>query len=496
MRCNMTFISLESFKNSGLAALRISSEPWQEPSSQDFEAAIADISSQLDQASHNGKAQKEILILPNIVLPILSETCEKEAPKDNQEDTVSVSTQVHFMPDRLMTIQPSVEIPTRIMLFIEPELTVDVEALEDRNDFKTSDVVLSIPVTLPESPHRAIHQKESILRDNEVEALIKTSEPLSSKYLSTDLSLIPSKSLNLAHPRNVQFGEALRLEQNNVAFKMGVDSLNEQVSSVASPAEEIKHRMNVAPHDGILHTVEWRVKISSLPLTQLKATEAKDNKCGTSDPTAVDTESNKISLVHIPEQQGVVKESVEKIDELEPEMWVKAETSITAIELPVSDTAVQVQEGKSGNVLETDAKQHIARTVIAVKDTLLPKELKTLSISLNPEALGQVNVELVSDEAGKIHVNLAVLKAETFETLQQDFSQLKTILNEIGIEDGNVSLQLASGGEDHRHQKEEYVAWEDRESMLVRQPILATIPVEKTQTYPERKSLKRLDIRA
>lgn len=276
MLCNMTFISLESFKNSGLAALRIPSEPWQEASSHDFEAAIADISSQLDQASHKGKVQKEIVILPNIVLPILSETCEEDSQKDNQEDTVSVITQVHFMPDRLMTIKPSVEIPTRIILVREPELTVDVEAMGDRNDLKTSDVVLSIPVTLSEAPQSETHQETILSKGNEVGDLLKTSESKSSPELPIDLSLKPTVRLNTAHAGNIQ------LEQNDVGLKVRLD--------VLTRAEEMKTRMNVVTHDGIEYTAEWSVKMSSQHLTQLnvKATEAKANKCGTSDPTVVD----------------------------------------------------------------------------------------------------------------------------------------------------------------------------------------------------------------
>lgn len=539
MRCNMTVISLESFRNSGLAALRIPSEPRQEPSSQDFKAVIHDISSQLDQAGLKGQAQQEFVDLPNMGLPILPQTNEEERVEDNQEDTASVSTQVHLLPDILIMVQPSVDIPTYILPFADlpqpcTESTLDLdrgnEALEGG---KVSEVMLSVPLKLPESPQRAIHQEATLSKGNDVGDLIKTLEPLSSECLSIDLSLKPSKNLNIARPRNVQLAETLRLEQDNVALKMEVGSLNERVSSIASPSEEMKHRMNVEPHDEMEYTAEWSVNVSSLPLTQLKAKATKDNSnegdasagVDTSVPTApdaakdvlgvepenpyqqkpldfvmkeylVDAESNKIPLVYIPEQLSVVKEASENNADLEPEVWIKTVTSTTTIEAPVSDTAVQVQGQDSGKVLETDPKQQIARSVLEVKDTLLPKEIKTLSISLNPETLGQVNVELVLDEAGKIHVNLAVLKAETFETLQQDFSQLKTILNEIGIEDGNVSLQLASDGEDHRHQKEEYVSWEDRESMLVRQPNLASIPVEKIQTYPERKSLKRLDIRA
>jgi flagellar hook-length control protein FliK len=243
-------------------------------------------------------------------------------------------------------------------------------------------------------------------------------------------------------------------------------------------------------------TVEAPMLDSTLEASELKKPDETQPKMEASSSFEHGLEGgNRVSDSVRFDQLNKDQEAIEDEASLEPEVSIKTNTSGT-----VGLTSTNVGEThpkESGDGFVIDPKQQIARSVLEVKDTLLPKDVKTLTLSLNPEALGQVNIELVSDEAGKVHVNLVVLKAETFETLQQDFSQLKTILNEIGIEDGNVSLQLSSGGEDHRHQQNaEYVAWEDRESMLVRPSEAASIPVEKMPTYPERKSHKRLDIRA
>lgn len=87
---------------------------------------------------------------------------------------------------------------------------------------------------------------------------------------------------------------------------------------------------------------------------------------------------------------------------------------------------------------------------------------------LNPEELGAVNVELRSDETGKLHAVLSVEKRETLDVLQQDLHQLKTVLKEIGIDESSVSLQFSSNNEQGQQKQSEYVAWEEREQMLAR----------------------------
>jgi flagellar hook-length control protein FliK len=141
--------------------------------------------------------------------------------------------------------------------------------------------------------------------------------------------------------------------------------------------------------------------------------------------------------------------------------------------------------------------QQIQQAILDAKEGVSPKESKTLTVVLNPEELGVVNVELTSDETGKLRAVLSVEKRETLEVLQQDLNQLKTILKEIGIDESSISLQLSSNNDQGQQKQSEYIAWEDREQMLMRSPqTSAKATVAEKATYPERQSARRLDIRA
>lgn len=149
------------------------------------------------------------------------------------------------------------------------------------------------------------------------------------------------------------------------------------------------------------------------------------------------------------------------------------------------------------NISKSAPTQQIQHAIVDAKDGVLPKESKTLTVILNPEELGVVNVELTADKTGKLSAVLSVEKQETLNVLQQDLHQLKTVLKEIGIDDSSVSLQLSSNNQQEHQKQSEYVAWEEREQMLARssQTSIKTNTVEKA-TYPERQSTRRLDIKA
>jgi flagellar hook-length control protein FliK len=117
-------------------------------------------------------------------------------------------------------------------------------------------------------------------------------------------------------------------------------------------------------------------------------------------------------------------------------------------------------------------------------------------VVLNPEELGAVNVELTSDAAGKLSAVLSVEKRETLNMLQQDLHQLKTVLNEIGIDESSISLQLSSNNEHGQQKQSEYVAWEDREYMLMRSSHKSVNSVTEKVAYPDSQRLRRLDIKA
>jgi hypothetical protein len=214
--------------------------------------------------------------------------------------------------------------------------------------------------------------------------------------------------------------------------------------------------------------------------------------------------SSKIPEVTLENNASMTGESAEDLNdfaalEQDIEPATEFDTAIKTVQpmmtAEISDTTDGIKE------LSTVSAQQIHQAIQAGKEGILPKETKTLSIVLNPEELGVVNVELTSDLAGKISAVLSVEKQETLNLLQQDLHQLKSILKEIGIDDSSVSLQLSSNADQGQQQQSEYVSWDERERMLTRNQHAANEPaavkaVAEKSMYNGRSTTRRLDIQA
>lgn len=214
--------------------------------------------------------------------------------------------------------------------------------------------------------------------------------------------------------------------------------------------------------------------------------------------------SSKIPEVTLENNASMMGESAEDLNDsksldLEHQSNTEFDTAIKTVQpmatAEISDTTDGIKE------LSSVSAQQIHQAIFAGKEGILPKETKTLSIVLNPEELGVVNVELTSDLAGKISAVLSVEKQETLNLLQQDLHQLKSILKEIGIDDSSVSLQLSSNADQEQQQQSEYISWDERERMLTRnqhaenQQTAAKAAAEKSM-YCGRSTTRRLDIQA
>lgn len=167
----------------------------------------------------------------------------------------------------------------------------------------------------------------------------------------------------------------------------------------------------------------------------------------------------------------------------------KPNNMITAGEVTSSEKTIRI--------METGAIHQMYEAIADAHEVLKPNESKTLTLTLTPEELGSVHVELKADEVGNIRAVLSLEKPETLKLFQQDVEQLKTVLKEIGIEESNVNLQLlADNNREQRHQSE-YVTWDEREALLARHSENKSAPVSEVPVYgSERKNSKHLDIRA
>jgi|GEM_PF-2879730 len=180
------------------------------------------------------------------------------------------------------------------------------------------------------------------------------------------------------------------------------------------------------------------------------------------------------------------------------ELVTEDESSVDFRSVPKPNIMMNESQNSLEKTIKISETGTIRQMYEAIADTyegLKPNESKTLTVTLTPEELGSVHVELQADEVGNIRAVLSLEKPETFKLFQQDVEQLKAVLKEIGIEESNVNLQLLAdqgGGQ----KQSEYVAWEERESLLARNPGHKEVTSEMPVYSLERKSSKHLDIRA
>lgn len=145
--------------------------------------------------------------------------------------------------------------------------------------------------------------------------------------------------------------------------------------------------------------------------------------------------------------------------------------------------------------------QQVYEAIADVKDTIAPSETKMLTVRLNPEELGVIEIELQAASEGQLSATLNIHKKETLELLQRDVQQLNEVLKETGLEASKITLQLSMGNQTqhnggHNH-RQEYVLWEEREIMLTRSLSSASeASTDKPMIYSPRQSIRRLDIKA
>lgn len=507
MRINMTNIAIECFKGVGVSADKIRAEQVQNNATEKFDAVIAKVAEHQNQDRRNLEISKNLADFFNKGFAILPELPDEASLEKELDETTIVEADIELLADMLSTELTIAEVPVLAV----PVQTFNIPNGDNDNQGEVDETesLISAAKALTLQDRRMLAQqiddarvklqKKSVLKDNakvDLNNSVYAKELQSSEVLQNiallkrinDSKVLKDPTLNTAQ-LSAQHGVEVSVEtMNPTEWSLKVSHFKQEVQLKELNTSESEVLMNADV------STESEIKKTAMETLDLEAEKSHPNSFNSMDQKHdIDP---KVSMGFQDEEtMDLDNETIEIAMDVEQGVALKTEASNS--QASGTTTSVTDRQGEGlGQGLDVDPKQQIVRTILEVKDTLAPKEVKTLTLSLNPEALGQVNVELVSDEAGKIHVSLAVLKAETFETLQQDFSQLKTILSEIGIEDGNVSLQLSSGNEQQQHQKEEYVSWEQRESMLMRQPSPPLMPVEITQAYLERKNIKRLDIKA
>lgn len=122
-----------------------------------------------------------------------------------------------------------------------------------------------------------------------------------------------------------------------------------------------------------------------------------------------------------------------------------------------ADDLIGVNAGKGDNVQKPDAAQfaqHLYKTAnaspmeqVIAKLTPLPEGKQQITIQLEPESLGKVNVKVEWSPDGKTHISIAADRKETLDALKADASSLTRALADTGIKADASNLQFSMRGQ-------------------------------------------------
>ncbi|QOL19377.1 flagellar hook-length control protein FliK [Candidatus Bodocaedibacter vickermanii] len=393
---------------------------------------------------------------PSMMIPLVpinvrsnSVTLISYEPKDCEE-----SLQVGLNGDD--ALEPSINLIAIDAYSVNPTYAAKVDSRNDVNNAATHALNGKEALIRDEDPQSLSFSKENISHDHAAE-LIPTTQAVHG--MTDQTIMIRPASAKMIREIQSNEDDILMDEVPIVSIALKRDPVMRDVPLMKSDLDPKPKNENV----GFDHTPVSTSKILA-DITQ----SSKD--------TNTDSFENDFEVVE-PSQDNPLKGSVLNfVQSASP-----TESSEITANVSVSNSA---------------STQQIQHAILDAKEGIHPKESKTLTVILNPEELGVVNVELTADETGKLSAVLSVEKRETLDVLQHDLHQLKTVLKEIGIDESSISLQLSSNNEQGQQKQSEYIAWEEREQMLMRSPHIPMKTAAEKATYPERPSLRRLDIKA
>jgi flagellar hook-length control protein FliK len=126
-----------------------------------------------------------------------------------------------------------------------------------------------------------------------------------------------------------------------------------------------------------------------------------------------------------------------QVTEIRPEM-----TKVEAIgELKEQSTTQHAPYGlnasgvevKSTSVSSTEVVAQLGGPILETVNTIPPKQIRSIRIRLKPEELGQVEVQLSRDAAGKVSAQMLVERENARQVLSQTLPQLRQALEQAGI---------------------------------------------------------------
>jgi flagellar hook-length control protein FliK len=140
--------------------------------------------------------------------------------------------------------------------------------------------------------------------------------------------------------------------------------------------------------------------------------------------------------------QRIFAEKLERPEAAAPDK-VSDVTPVTADLRPLADGTplAQVTVRSAGHVAE-----QLAEPLIAASEYVAPGMLRNLRFKLRPAELGQVEVELRRDAAGRLSARLTVGHEATSRVLGDELGQLREALERAGLQVGRLDVTTYVGG--------------------------------------------------
>lgn len=110
----------------------------------------------------------------------------------------------------------------------------------------------------------------------------------------------------------------------------------------------------------------------------------------------------------------------------------KAQSSTPTLNISGNSFSVQLANSKANTPAALISSQ-LSQQMIEIAETTTQHKTKSVRISLRPEELGQVDVQLSRDAAGKVSAQMLVERESTRVALSQSLQQLRETLERAGI---------------------------------------------------------------
>ena len=145
-----------------------------------------------------------------------------------------------------------------------------------------------------------------------------------------------------------------------------------------------------------------------------------------------------------------------------------SQPNAAAVNIPTTSVTLTREAASFSQALQQSGRASVAEQVQAQVRTLIRNGQSSVSVRLNPEELGRVDIRLDTDRTSRTQVVVSVERPQTLELLQRDARALLQTLQDAGLQADSEDLAFdlkggndSSGGQEQQQARSGYPAADD-----------------------------------